>query len=173
MPRCQPVPSKPISPAHDATKLKRRQLIQKKNKKRMSAQMVSESETTPKCEVVAFGDDDPQGCKHYRRRSLPPARASPALWPGRAARAPGSIFTCDRRVLCGAGRCKVKAPCCGEFFTCHNCHDEMNLTKNACGVEMKGSSADNMGRYRVAQGEVNLYYKEIASCWLLLIPCHL
>ena len=56
-----------------------------------------------------------------------------------------------------AGRCKVKAPCCGEFFTCHNCHDDTNLTTNACGVEMKGSSADNIGRYRVAQGELSVY----------------
>ena len=90
---------------------------------------------------------------------MPPARASPALWPGRATRArslfrtPGGVT--DARTMCGAaGRCKVKAPCCGEFFTCHNCHDETNLTTNACGVEMKGSSADNMGRYRVAKGDV-------------------
>ena len=38
-------------------------------------------------------------------------------------------------------RCSVKAPCCGQFYTCHNCHDEAMLLSNACSVEMKGSSA--------------------------------
>ena len=61
----------------------------------------------------------------------------------------------------------MKAPCCGEFFTCHNCHDETNLTTNACGVEMKGASADNMGRYRVAKGEV----KRI-SLYILYVHTH-
>jgi hypothetical protein len=44
---------------------------------------------------------------------------------------------------------QVKAPCCGSFYTCHNCHDEAMLLSNQCSIEMKGSSAENMGRYAV------------------------
>lgn len=118
--------------------------------------------------------EDPMGCKHYRRRLytdytdvyLPCARTVARLCCRKYAcmllkHLPGwCLFehceheyegAIDFRVN-HASRCKVKAPCCGVFFTCHNCHDDAVMISNACGVEMKGSSAENMGRYKVTQG---------------------
>ena len=89
---------------------------------------------------------DLYGCKHYRRRCMVRVCVLITISCSHLLTAlPTSLTTLQ-----------VKAPCCGEFFTCHNCHDEAMIESNACSVEMKGSSAENMGRYAVARVKASL-----------------